>query len=72
MNCSLTVWLFENQDFIRKAVFVAGFMAIQFGMDTLKELHYKLQRIGNEISGPSYMYEDKMSIVYNLERLEKP
>jgi len=45
-------------------------MAMNFGMDTLKELHYKLQRMRNEISGPSYMYEYKMSVDYNLKRLE--
>jgi len=40
------------------------------GMETLRGLHYKLQMMGVEIAGPSYIYGDNMSVIHNTQRPE--
>ena len=37
------------------------------GMESLRGLHYKLQMMGVELSGPSYIYGDNMSVIQNTQ-----
>jgi len=40
------------------------------GIETLRGLRYKLRMMGIGISGPSYIYGDNMSVIYNTQRPE--
>ena len=40
------------------------------GVDSLRDLRCKLRIIGIPISGPLYIYGDKISVVYNTSRPE--
>ena len=39
-------------------------------IDVLRSLRYKLRMMGIPISGPSYIYGDRMMVVHNTARLE--
>lgn len=45
-------------------------MAMKAGIETLRGLRYKLRMMGIGISGPSYIYGDNMSVIYNTQRPE--
>ena len=51
-------------------MFRAKFVAMKHGMETLKGLRYKLHMMGVQISGPSYIYGDNMSVIHNMQHLE--
>ena len=51
-------------------MFGAKFVAMKHGMETLKGLRYKLHMMGVQISGPSYIYGDNMSVIHNMQHLE--
>ena len=40
------------------------------GIDVLRCLRYKLRMMGIPITGPSYIYNDNMSVIYNSSRPE--
>jgi len=40
------------------------------GIEALRGVRYKLRLMGIGISGPSYIYGDNMSVIYNTQRLE--
>ena len=42
-------------------------MAVRIFMDTLQGLRYNLRMMGVSISGPSYIYGDNMSVIYNTQ-----
>ena len=52
------------------SVFGAEFVATKNGMETLRELWYKLRMMGVSLSGPSFMYGDNMSVIHNTQRPE--
>jgi hypothetical protein len=45
-------------------------VAMKIGMESLRELHFKLRIIGVGISGPSYIYGNNMSVIHNTQRPE--
>ena len=55
----------KKQATIESSVFGTEFVALKQGMETLQGLCYKLWMMGVEISGPSYIYGDNMSIIHN-------
>ena len=46
-------------------MFGAGFVAMNHEVENLRGLWYKLSTMGVPIEGPSYIYGDNMSIIYN-------
>ena len=70
MNSSLIFWLSKKQSTIERSVFRAEFVAMKAGMEMLRGLHYKLRMMGVEISGPSYIFGDNMSVIHNTQRPE--
>ena len=55
---------------IESSVFGAEFVAMKTGMEELRGLRYKLRMMGVPVSGPSYIYGDNMSVIYNTQRPE--
>jgi hypothetical protein len=70
MNTALVQWFSKQQATIETPVFGAEFVVIKIGMESLRGLRYKLGMMGVGISGPSYIYGDKMSVIHNTQRPE--
>ena len=51
-------------------VFRADFLSMKIVMEILQGIRYKLRMMVVPISGPSYIYGDKMSFIYNNQRPE--
>ena len=47
-------------------VFVGAFIAMNYFMETLKGLSYKLNIMGIPIVGLSYIYGDNMSVIHKM------
>ena len=67
---SLICWLSKKQATIELSVFGAEFVAMKHGMETLRCLRYKLRMMGVPLTGPSFIYRDNMSVIYNTQRPE--
>lgn len=65
LNLAPITWYSEKQATIETTVFKAEFVAMKQGMETLRGIRYKLRMMGVQLSGPSYIYGDNMSVVYN-------
>jgi hypothetical protein len=61
------VWHSKKQAMIETSVFGAEFIAMKQGMEALQCLRYKLQMMGVSVSGPSYIYGDKMFVIHNTQ-----
>ena len=70
VNSAPVTWLSKRQATIETSVFGAEFVAMKQGMEALRGLRYKLRMMGVEISGPSYVYCDNMSVVHNTTKPE--
>ena len=70
LNSALIMWKSKKQATIETSVFGAEFVAMKAGIETLRGLRYKLRMMGIGISGPSYIYGDNMSVIYNTQRPE--
>ena len=64
------VWHSKWQSMIETSVFGAEFVAMKNGMEVLRGLRYKLRMMGVELSGPSFIYGDNMSVIHNTQRPE--
>ena len=64
------VWYSKKQLTIETSVFGAEFVAMKVGMETLRGIRYKLRMMGVELSGPSYLFGDNMSVIHNTQRPE--
>ena len=65
MNMYLIQWLSKKQPTIETSFFGAEFMAMNHRMETFWGLQYKLNMIEVPIYGPSYIYWDNISVIYN-------
>ena len=63
-------WLSKAQPTLESSVFGAEFVAMKHGIETLRGLRYKLRMMGVPLSGPSFVYGDNMSVIYNTSRPE--
>ncbi len=70
LNMSLVTWFSKKQSTIETSVFGAEFVAMKQGMEALRGIRYKLRMMGVELSGPSYIYGDNMSVIHNTQRPE--
>ena len=70
MNMAPIKWLSKKQATVETAVFGAEFVAMKIGMEDLRGICYKLHMIGVELSGPTYIYGDNMSVIHNTQSPE--
>ena len=70
MNMAPIKWLSKKQATVETAVFGAEFVAMKIGMEDLRGIRYKLRMMGVELSGPTYIYGDNMSVIHNTQSPE--
>ena len=70
VNMALIDWLSKKQATVEKAVFGSEFFAMAHGVETLRGLRYKLRMMGVPIDGPTYVYGDNMSVIFNTSQPE--
>lgn len=70
LNMAPITWFSKKQSTIETSVFGAEFVAMKQGMETLRGIRYKLRMMGVELTGPSYIYGDNMSVIHNTQRPE--
>ena len=52
------------------SVFGAEFVAMKLGMEALRGIWYKLHMMGVSIAGPTYVYDNNMSVIHNTQWLK--
>jgi hypothetical protein len=70
INNALITWVSKKQATIETSVFGAEFVAMKHGIENVRGLRYKLRMMGIQISGPTYVYGDNMSVINNTSRPE--
>ena len=70
LNTTLINWLNKKQATIEGSVFVAEFVAMKTGVEALRGIRYKLHMMGVPLTGPTYVYGNNMSVIYNTPRPE--
>ena len=70
LNTALINWLNKKQANIEGSVFGAEFVAIKTSVEALRGIRYKLRMMGVPLTGPTYVYGDNMSVIYNKSRPE--
>ena len=70
LNTALIDWLSKKQATIEGSVFGAEFVAMKTGVEALRGIRYKLRMMGVPLTGPTYIYGDNMSVIYNTSRPE--
>ena len=70
MNTALIDWLSKKQATIEGSVIGAEFVAMKTGVEALRDIRYKLRMMGVPLTRPTYLYGDKMSVIYNTSRPE--
>ena len=68
LNTVLIDWLIKKQATIESSVFGTDFIAMKTGVDALRGIRYKLRMMGVPLTGPTYIYGDNMSVIYNKSR----
>jgi hypothetical protein len=64
------VWFSKRQPTVESSVFGAEFVAMKNGIETCRGRCYKFRMMGVALSGPTFVYGDNMSVVYNTQRPE--
>jgi hypothetical protein len=64
------VWFSKRQPTVESNVFGAEFVAMKNGIETFRFLRYKLRMMGVALSGPTFVYGDRMYVVHNTHRPE--
>ena len=70
MNKSMIDWHIKKHATVESAVIESEFVAIKQGVKALRRIRYKLRMMGIEISGPTYIYGDNISVVHNTSKHE--
>ena len=70
LNTALIDWLSKKQATIECSVFGAEFVAMKTGVEALRGIRYKLHMIGVPLTGPTYIYGENMSVIYNTSQPE--
>jgi hypothetical protein len=60
----------KRQPTVESSVIYAEFVVMKNGIETTRGLSYKLRMMGVTIDGPTYVYGNNMSVVYNTQRPE--
>jgi hypothetical protein len=70
LNMAAIVWFSKRQPTVESSVFGAEFVTMKNGIETCCGLRYKLRMMGMDLSGPTYVYGDKMYVVHNTQQPE--
>jgi hypothetical protein len=70
LNMAPNVWFSKRQPTVESSVFGAELVAMKNGIETCRGLRYKFRMMGVALSGPTFVYGDNMSVVYNTQRPE--
>ena len=70
LNTALINWLSKKQATIEGSVFGYEFVAMKTGVEALRGIRYKLRMMGVPLTGPTYIYGDNISFIYNTSRPE--
>jgi hypothetical protein len=70
LNESPIAWYSKRQPRVENSVFGSEFIAMRTGLETVQGIRYKLRMMGVPIAGPTYMYGDNMSVIYNTSKPE--
>ena len=71
LNTALINWINKKQATIEGSVFGDEFVAMKTGVEALRGIRQKnLCMMGVPLTGPTYVYVDNMSIIYNKSRPE--
>ena len=70
LNSAPIMWKSQRQATVETSIFGAEFVAMKHGIEAARGLRYKLRMMGIEIDGPTYVYEDNMSVVHNTLKPE--
>ena len=70
LNTALTNWLSKKQATIEGSVFGADLVAMNTGVEAIRGIRYKMRMMGVPLTGPTYVYGDNMSVIYNTSRPE--
>jgi hypothetical protein len=70
LNMAPIVWFSKRQPTLESSVFGAEFVAMKNGIETCRGLRYKLRMMGVTLSGPTFVFWDTMSVVYNTQMPE--
>ena len=65
MNMSMIYWHTKKQATFKGAVFEAEFVAMKKGIEAMRGIRYKLQMMGVNVYGPTYIYGNNMSVIQN-------
>ena len=68
MNNALITWFSKRQPTVECSVFGAEFVAMKHVMEALRGLRYKLRMMGVPIVGPSFVFGDNQSVIFNTSR----
>jgi len=66
----LIMWCSQKQPTVESSVFGAEFVAMKSGIEAARGLRYKLRMMGIPINGPTYVFGDNMSVIYNTSKPE--
>ena len=67
MNMALIDWMSKKQVTVETSTFDAEFKALKHGIKRVRGLRYKLRMMGVQISGPTDIYRDNMSVIKNTQ-----
>ena len=70
MNMALIDWMLKKQATVETSTFGAEFVALKHGIERVRGLRYKLRMMGVQISGPTDIYGDNMSVINNTQHPE--
>ena len=65
LNTALINWLSKKQATIETSVFESEFVTMKTGVEALIGIRYKLRMMGVTLTGPTYVYGDNMSVIYD-------
>jgi hypothetical protein len=69
-NQSPISWFSNKQSTIETSVFGPEFVVMKQGMDLICGLRYKLRMMSVQLSGPSFISGNSMSVIHNTQRPE--
>jgi hypothetical protein len=70
LNMAPIVWFSKRQPTVKSSVFRAEFGAMKNGIETCRDLCYKLRMMSVALSGATFVYGDNMYVVHNTQRPE--
>ena len=66
LNTALINWLSKKQATIEGSIFGAEFVAMKTSVEALRGIRYKLRMMDVPLTGPTYVYGNNMSVIYNI------